>query len=65
MTPWLARAKCAEKTARGNLFRYKQKAKRAASNWSRTTGKKIDWFRCKCCGMYHLGRHERKERVRV
>ncbi len=49
-------AACREKTARGNVFVSKAKAKHAASNTTRRVGVPIDWFRCRVCGKYHIGR---------
>ncbi len=49
------RRKCREKTARGNFFKGKRAAKKAASTHSRYVGARMNWFRCKWCEFYHLG----------
>ncbi len=49
------RRKCREKTARGNFFKGKRAAKVAASNYTRTVGVRMSWFRCRFCEFYHIG----------
>jgi predicted RNA-binding Zn-ribbon protein involved in translation (DUF1610 family) len=52
----MRRETCAKKTAVGNWFRTKYKAKVAASGQSRKVGERVNAFRCRHCGLYHIGR---------
>jgi hypothetical protein len=57
--PRMAALRCAEKTARENVYRDKRYAKAKASQMRRATGEpKLMSFRCHHCGKYHLGKRK-------
>lgn len=56
MTPPPGRHTCERKTARGNCFRSKGYAVKAARRLTRQKGEVLGVYWCPCCGHYHVGK---------
>lgn len=53
--------KCAEKTAKGNVFAFREEAEERARRTAAATGDPVHAYACPECGKWHIGRNSRRE----